>query len=563
MVQHYGIADILARVLAGRQVDLEEVESFLEPKLRDLMPDPSVMQDMEKAAERLAQAVVAREKVAIFGDYDVDGACSTALLADYLRQAQVPYITYIPDRLTEGYGPNSEAVRNLAGQGAKLLVMVDCGTSGHEPVSEARRLGLDVVILDHHQAPVELPDANALVNPNRQDDLSGLGYLCAAGVVFVFLVALNRNLRQKGFWQAGHEPNLMGALDLVALATVADVVPLKGLNRAFVRQGLSVMRSRSRPGLAALADAAGLKDAPEAWHLGYLIGPRINAGGRIGDAGLGTRLLLTEEPENAGRLAGELDILNRERQQIEQLAVEEAMASSEHYLQQHPQTTLLLNYAPEWHAGIVGLVAARVKERFRLPSFAFTLSGEEQVTGSGRSVAGYDIGAAVRASVDAGIAIKGGGHAMAAGVTVPLARLEEFRAFIAGYLSTHGSDDGQGEALEVDAILTAGGATPELLKLVQKAGPFGSSQPEPVFAFTNHRLVEAREVGSSGHIRIKLRSGDGTTIGGIVFRAAGQPLGIALQKNIGELVHAAGTLSIDRWGGNEKADLRLIDIARP
>lgn len=563
VAQKYGLAEILARVLAGRDVGLDEVESFLEPRLRDLMPDPFVLRDMEKAVERLAASVEKREKVAIFGDYDVDGACSAALLADFFRQCGVPYIVHIPDRLTEGYGPNIEAIRRLKEQGAEMLVTVDCGTSGHEPIAEAKRLGLDTVVLDHHQAEEKLPQALALVNPNRQDDLSGLGYLCAAGVVFLFLVALHRALRQRRFWGGGDPPDLMAGLDLVALATVADVVPLKGLNRAFVRQGLAVISKRRRPGLAALADAAGLRDRPEAWHLGYLIGPRINAGGRVGDSGLGVRLLLAEEAESAGRLAGKLDLLNRERQQIEQTAVEEAKAETELFLERNPQAIFVQSYSPQWHAGVIGLVAARLKERFRLPSFAFTQTGDDIVTGSGRSVAGFDIGTAVRTAVEAGVAMKGGGHAMAAGVTVALSRLDEFRDFLIRYFSEHGKKDGLENVLAIDASLTAGGATPELMKLINRAGPFGSGQPEPVFAFANHRLVEAREVGSAGHIRIKLRAGDGSIVGGIAFRAAGQPLGIALQQSVGEVIHAAGTLALDRWGGTEKADLRLLDIAKP
>lgn len=563
ITQTYGVADILARVLAGRGVGIDEVESFLEPRLRDLMPDPFTLQGMEQATERLVQAIERRETVAIFGDYDVDGACSAALLAEFLGRCGVPYLIHIPDRLTEGYGPNVDAIRELHAKGAKLLVMVDCGTTGHEPIAEAGRLGLDVVVLDHHLAPEELPQALALVNPNRHDDLSGLGYLCAAGIVFLTLVALHRALRQRSFWNGGTAPDLMACLDLVALATVADVVPLKGLNRAFVRQGLVVMRSRGRAGLVALIDAAGLKDSPEAWHLGYLIGPRINAGGRIGDSALGSRLLLTEDVGHAARLAEELERLNRERQQIEQLAVEEALSEAGQHLSGNPQSILLQTFSPDWHAGIVGLIAARLKERFRRPAFAFTASGDNLATGSGRSVSGIDIGSAVRAAVEAGIAVKGGGHGMAAGATVSLDKLQAFQEFLARHLDMSGKRPELEDILEVDATVTAGGARPELLKTLAKAGPFGAGQPEPVFAFPNHRLVEAREVGTGGHIRIRLRAGDGATIGGIAFRAAAQPLGDALQKSIGEQIHAAGTLAIDRWGGTEKVDLRLTDIAKP
>lgn len=563
IAQTHGVPDILARVLAGRGVGIHETEGFLNPRLRDLMPDPHELTGMEAAANRLADAVMRAEKVAIFGDYDVDGACSAALLAEYLRACGVTYAIHIPDRITEGYGPNIDAIRGLKEQGADILVTVDCGTASIEPLAEAKRLGLDPVVLDHHQAPEHLPDALAIVNPNRQDDLSGLGHLCAAGVVFLFLVALNRTLRTRGFFQNRPEPDLMGSLDLVALATVADVVPLTGLNRAFVRQGLAIMRSRRRIGLAALLDTAGLAGAPEAWHLGYLVGPRINAGGRIGDAALGSRLLLTEDPVHAGRIAGELDRLNRERQAIEVVAVQEAEAQALLALEKSPDQPVLVTSSAEWHPGIVGLVSARTKERFRRPAFAFTLNPDGTATGSGRSVPGVDLGQAVRAAVEAGIAIKGGGHTMAAGVTIMAADMARFLGFITDRLSEPVSITRLNDQFPIDATLTAAGAQPALVTALERAGPFGSGQPEPVFVFPQHRVVEAREVGSGGHMRVKLRGGDGSFIGGIAFRAAGQPLGIALSQAIGSPLHIAGTLSIDRWGGQEKAELRIMDAARP
>lgn len=563
IAQTHGVPDILARVLAGRGVGIHETEGFLNPRLRDLMPDPHELTGMEAAANRLADAVMRAQKVAIFGDYDVDGACSAALLAEYLRACGVTYAIHIPDRITEGYGPNIDAIRGLKEQGADILVTVDCGTASIEPLAEAKRLGLDPVVLDHHQAPEHLPDALAIVNPNRQDDLSGLGHLCAAGVVFLFLVALNRTLRTRGFFQNRPEPDLMGSLDLVALATVADVVPLTGLNRAFVRQGLAIMRSRRRIGLAALLDTAGLAGAPEAWHLGYLVGPRINAGGRIGDAALGSRLLLTEDPVHAGRIAGELDRLNRERQAIEVVAVQEAEAQALLALEKSPDQPVLVTSSAEWHPGIVGLVSARTKERFRRPAFAFTLNPDGTATGSGRSVPGVDLGQAVRAAVEAGIAIKGGGHTMAAGVTIMAADMARFLGFITDRLSEPVSITRLNDQFPIDATLTAAGAQPALVTALERAGPFGSGQPEPVFVFPQHRVVEAREVGSGGHMRVKLRGGDGSFIGGIAFRAAGQPLGIALSQAIGSPLHIAGTLSIDRWGGQEKAELRIMDAARP
>jgi single-stranded-DNA-specific exonuclease len=563
IAQIHGLPDVLSRVLAGRGVGIHDTEGFLNPRLRDLMPDPHRLTDMEAAASRLADAVMGNEKVAIFGDYDVDGACSAALLAEYLRACGLDYAIHIPDRITEGYGPNVDAIRALKEQGADILVTVDCGTASIEPLAEAKRLGLDPIVLDHHQAPEQLPEALAIVNPNRQDDLSGLGHLCAAGVVFLSLVALNRTLRSRGFFQGRAEPDLMGSLDLVALATVADVVPLIGLNRAFVRQGLAIMKSRRRVGLAALLDTAGLAGAPESWHLGYLVGPRINAGGRIGDAALGSRLLLTEDPVQAGKLATELDRLNRERQAIEVIAVAEAEAQAMMALERMPDLPVLVTASAEWHPGVVGLISARTKERFRRPAFAFTLNQNGTATGSGRSVPGVDLGYAVRAAVEAGLAIKGGGHTMAAGVTIQAVDLERFLAFVTEKLTEPVSTMRLGDNFAVDATLTAAGAQPAVVTALERAGPFGQGQPEPVFVFPQHRLIEAREVGSGGHMRVKLRGGDGSFIGGIAFRAAGQPLGNALSQAIGNPLHVAGTLSIDRWGGNEKVEVRIMDAARP
>jgi single-stranded-DNA-specific exonuclease len=473
MTQGYGLPDLLARVLAGRGVRPAEAQAYLAPRLRDLMPDPSVLVAMEAAVERLAHAVRTREPVAIFGDYDVDGAASAALLAEYLRALDVPVRIHIPDRITEGYGPNVAAVTALTAEGARLLVCVDCGTAGHEPLAAAAGLGLDVIVLDHHGAPEELPTARAVVNPNRLDDLSGLGHLCAAGVVFMTLVALARRLRGQGAFGSGEGPRLTDSLDLVALATVADVVPLVGLNRAFVVQGLAVMRNRGRPGLAALLDAAGLSEPPEAWHLGFLLGPRINAGGRIGDAGLGARLLTTSDAIEARGIAAELDRLNRERQAIEAVAVAEAEAEMDRRLTLDPDRPVLVAASPEWHPGIVGLIAARLKERFGRPAFAFAVKPDGSAVGSGRSVAGADLGAAVRAAVEDGLALKGGGHAMAAGVTLAAGRIEAFGAGLDRALTESVARARAAEALLVDGTVSAGGATAELVRLIQRAGPFG------------------------------------------------------------------------------------------
>lgn len=561
IVQQHGLPDALSRVLAGRGVGCDDCLAYLEPTIRALMPDPLALADMEPAAARLAHAAERGETVAIFGDYDVDGACSAALLAQFLNVCGAPNMIHIPDRIFEGYGPNSDAIRALRQRGASLLVTVDCGVTSHGPLADAAAVGLDVVVLDHHQAPVDLPKAHAIVNPNRQDDLSGLGHLCAAGVTFMALVATNRILRERGFWTASRPaPDLMAMVDLVALATVADVVPLKGLNRAFVLRGLDIMHQRGRPGLRALFDAARASGPPRAQALGFLIGPRINAGGRIGDAGLGARLLLESDDVEADRIAAELDRLNRERQEIEAVAVAEAYAEALAALGEADEASVIVTAAEGWHPGVVGLVAARLKERFGRPAVAISL-GETTGTGSARSVPGADLGAAVRAAVDAGVLIKGGGHAMAAGLTIERTRLGDLRAFLEARLAVAVTQARRDNALLIDAALTAGGARPELVNEIERAGPFGSGSPEPVFAFPDHIVADAAIVGGA-HVRVSLESRDRSRLSAIAFRCADQPLGKALLGARGEALHVAGNLSLDRWGGAEKTSLRIMDVAR-
>jgi single-stranded-DNA-specific exonuclease len=559
MTQAYGLPDILSRVLAGRGVRSQEAQGYLAPKLRDLMPDPTVLQDMDKAATRLAEAALQAERVAIFGDYDVDGACSAAALALFLRGQGANARIHIPDRLIEGYGPNVDAIRTLRDEGASLLVCVDCGTASHEPLAEARRLGMDVVVLDHHQAPEVLPEVTALVNPNRQDDLSGLGHLCAAGVVFMTLVAANRILRQAGRENA----DLLGMLDLVALATVADVVPIQGLNRAFVAQGLKVMRSRGRPGLAALFDLVRLDRPPEAWHLGFLIGPRINAGGRIGDAALGARLLTTEDSAEARAIAERLDTLNRDRQAVEQAMLAEAEAQALAAVGMEEEASpVIVTADPRWHPGVVGLVAARLKERFRRPAFAIAIGENGQAVGSGRSVAGVDLGRAVREAVDAGLLIKGGGHRMAAGITLDPTKISDFNAFLDQRLGEAVLAARAGDTLKIDAAMTPASATTSLMERIAAAGPFGQGNPEPIFAFPAVRLTDLKEVGQ-GHLKLRLLGSDGARLSAVAFRSAESPLGIALQKLRGQVLHVCGSLAVDHWGGRESVELRLQDAAVP
>ena len=561
IVQLHGHADLLARVLAGRGVSPDDCETFLNPTIRALMPDPNTLVGMEALAARLAQSITRGEKVAIFGDYDVDGACSSALLGDFLSACGTPFIIHIPDRIFEGYGPNVEAIKKLSQEGAKLLVTVDCGTTSFEPIVEATKLGLDTLVIDHHQAPEILPDAFAIVNPNRQDDLSGLGHLCAAGVVYLVIIAVNRLLRDAGFFNADRPaPDLLAELDLVALATIADVVPLKGLNRAYVSKGLAVMRGRGRVGLRCLFDVARADGPPKPYHLGFLIGPRINAGGRIGDAAMGAKLLMMQDEEEAQRIATELDRLNGERQSIEVQTVAEAEAEA--LAAGLDDTGACVVTAGEgWHPGVVGLVAARLKEKFRKPAFAIALNGKLG-TGSARSIPGVDLGRVVRAAVEDGLLVKGGGHAMAAGLTIEKDRLVDFRAYLEARLAEIVELARAQDALSIDAALTAAGATPELVRMLEAAGPYGSGNPEPVFVLPDHRIAKVIPVGTN-HLKIRAVAGDGAGIDVMAFRAAESPLGAALKAREGQSAHLAGTLSLDSWGGRERVQMRLLDMAVP
>jgi single-stranded-DNA-specific exonuclease len=560
MTQRHNIPELLARVLAGRGVEVDDVEGYLDPTVRRLMPDPHTVTAMEQAATRIADAVLKCERVAIFGDYDVDGATASALLARYLQVGGLEPLVHIPDRIFEGYGPNVEAIRSLAERGATLLVTVDCGTGSIEPLAEAKRLGMDVVVIDHHQADEKLPDA-IVVNPNRLDDLSGLGHLAAVGLVFMTVVAINRVLRARGFWTpARTEPDLLSYLDIVALGTVADVVPLKGLNRAFVSKGLLALRRRENVGLTALMDVARLSGPPEPFHLGFLLGPRINAGGRIGRADLGAQLLRTDDVTEAGRIAAELDRLNIERRAMEITMLEEAHAEAQAALGIEEKGAVVVTAAPNWHPGVVGLLAARLKERFNRPAFAIALDQGGNGTGSGRSIPGVDLGKTVRRAVTDGLLLKGGGHAMAAGVTVRRDAISAFRAFLESELGDAVAAARADQSLLIDGAVSAAGANPALVETLAKAGPFGAGNPEPVVALPNHVVAYADPVGEA-HVRVRLRSGDGSMIGAIAFRAKDQPLGQALLKSRGQAVHAAGTLSIDRWNGAERVQLRLIDVA--
>lgn len=556
--QTHGIDEIIARVMAARGVGADEAAGFLDPTIKALMPDPSVITGLNAAAERIARAVSDGERVAIFGDYDVDGAASSALLSRYLAHFGLSADIYIPDRIFEGYGPNPAAMAKLA-ESADLIVTVDCGTNSAAAFETVAGSGTDIVVLDHHQVGGPLPDVVSVVNPNRDDDMSGLTYLCAAGVVFMTLVDVSRQLRGAGRRDL---PDLMALLDLVALATVCDVVPLVGLNRAFVVKGLAVARRQTNAGLAALASVARIGEPLAPFHFGFVLGPRINAGGRIGDAALGARLLTTDNEDGARALAGELDALNAQRQAIEAQMVEEARAEAERELQSANPPSVIVTASHHWHPGIAGLIASRLKEALRKPAFAIAFDANGVGTGSGRSIAGFDMGRMVRAAVDAGILEKGGGHAMAAGLTVRTEMLGDLRAFFEDRAGEAVGRLIENDALEIDGALSASGVTVALIDKLAKAGPFGAGHTEPVFALPRHQIAHVKPVGT-GHLKLGLRGMGPGTLDAIAFRVRDEPLGKMLSENAGRSLHLAGTISINHWNGRQIPQLRVIDAALP
>ncbi|WP_113131814.1 single-stranded-DNA-specific exonuclease RecJ [Hyphomicrobiales bacterium] len=558
--QVHGYSDLLGRVLAGRGVVLDDAASFLDPTLRSLMPDPDTLTDCRKAADRLAVAIKRREKVVVFGDYDVDGAASSALMTRFLRHFGIDAEIYIPDRIFEGYGPNPVAIEQLIDNGAELIVTVDCGSTSHESLAVAAKRGIDVVVIDHHQVGSALPACHALVNPNREDDLSGQGHLCAAGVVYLVLVNTLRVLRNAGDGRVASF-DLLAQLDLVALATVCDVVPLKGLNRAYVVKGLIAARHMGNVGLAALLRKAAIGGPVTPYHLGFLVGPRINAGGRIGDAALGSRLLAMDDAGAAEKIAAQLDELNRERQAMEAAMLAEAEAEVLAEYGTGEGASVIVTARENWHPGIVGLLAARIKEKFRRPTFAIAFDPNGRGTGSGRSINGFDMGKMVRAAVDGGLLVKGGGHAMAAGLTVERAKLGKLRQFFEERAEAAVRDLVAIQTLKVDGALAASGATLDLIDLLEQAGPYGSAHPQPVFAFPQHRLRDSRQVGAN-HIKVTLEGQDGSRLDGIAFRATETPLGDFLLASRGTSIHVAGSVSADLWQGQRRVQLRVTDAAR-
>ncbi|WP_152466837.1 single-stranded-DNA-specific exonuclease RecJ [Sulfitobacter sp. THAF37] len=550
LVQRTGLPQAVCQVLARRGVAPEEAAGFLAPALRDLLPDPRSLQDMEKAAARFLAAVGQRQRIAIFADYDVDGGSSAALLLTWLRQMGHGATLYVPDRIDEGYGPNDEAMAALAAA-HDLIVCVDCGTLSHGPVAAAA--GADVVILDHHLGGETLPDALAVVNPNRQDEDGTLAHLCAAAVVFLMLVEVGRQLRDTG--RKG--PDLMAMLDLVALATVADVAPLIGVNRAFVRQGLKVMARRDRVGLAALVDVARMDTAPTAYHLGFLLGPRINAGGRIGQADLGARLLASDDPHEVAALAERLETLNTERRDVEAAVRAAALAQAEARGFDAP---LVWASGPGWHPGVVGIVASRLKEASNRPSIVIGI--EDGIgKGSGRSVSGIDLGAPIQRLAAEGLLIKGGGHKMAAGLTVAEDKLDLAMTRLGELLAKQGAHLAGPSDLTVSGLLMPGAASVELAEQIEEAGPFGAAAPAPRYVFADMQIHFAKRVGES-HLKITFGDGIGARMDAICFGAYDTPLGAALEAHGGARFHLSGRLDINSWRGRQTVQLRLEDAAR-
>lgn len=558
--QQLDLPDSLGRILAARGVDISEVEAFLDPKLRDLLPDPSHLLDMDGAVGRIVTAITAGERIGVFADYDVDGACSGALLTKFFSAIGRDITVYVPDRIAEGYGPNTPALLKLKEAGVSLVITVDCGTTAFSPLAEAAEAGLDIVVIDHHVAEPQLPEAVAVVNPNRLDETSPVGQLCAAGVTFMLIVAINRALRDAFWYGEGHnEPDLMAWLDLVALATVADVVPLTGVNRALVRQGLAVMARRGNPGITALADIAKLDEKPEAWHLGFMLGPRVNAGGRVGEAGLGVQLLTATDADAAVGIAMRLDQYNTERREVESAVLDAAMEQAER--QATDDAPLILVAANGWHPGVIGIVAGRIKEAFNRPACVVAIENGLG-KGSGRSVRGVDLGPAVIAAHQAGILVNGGGHAMAAGFSVAEDKIPEFRTFLADHISRQLAGERLAPDIGIDGAISPEGATVELIEMLDAAGPFGAGNPRPRFVLPSVSPVNARIVGTD-HVSCFLAPPEGgTRLKSIAFRTAGTPAGEALLNARGGVLHVAGHLNIDTWQGNRKPQFVIEDVAR-
>nr|QIM10759.1 single-stranded-DNA-specific exonuclease RecJ [uncultured Alphaproteobacteria bacterium] len=557
--QKYNLPFLIAKILVGRHVEIDDIPDFIIPKLQNLMPDPYVLKDMEKAAQRIAEAVVAKQKIAVIGDYDVDGATSSSVLRLFLEKVGLDPMVHIPER-DEGYGPSVKAVDEFVARGAELLITVDCGTTAFDVFDHAAAVGLPVIVLDHHEAEVRLPNVFALVNPKRLDESDNypyLKYLAAVGVVFLTVVAVNRCLRKQGFYVGGNEPDLKQWLDLVALGTVCDVVPLLGLNRAFVRTGLAVMAQRQNIGLKALIDKSAINEAPTSYHLGYVLGPRINAGGRVGDSSLGNRLLCSKDAFQAAALAEELDGFNVQRKEIEAYVLLQAMETLEGTPQSYPMAFV---YGHDWHQGVIGIVAGKLKERYNLPAFVMSVEADE-VKGSARSIPGLDLGALIMAAKEKGILTKGGGHLMAAGFSLTEDRIEDFRVFAGEYIQRSLKDETLTPVLDVDGCIDVSAATPDFITRLESLEPYGAGNPEPKLMLSD-ALITRTDIVGSGHVRCFLGSLNGGSLKSMAFRCADGEMGKALLNGTGKTFNLVGVLRRDNWQGRNQAQFIIEDAMR-
>ena len=560
VVQRYSLPAVIAKILIARGIEPENIPNFLDPKLQTLMPDPYCLKDMEKAVLRISQAVTENQKIAIIGDYDVDGATSSSLLKLFLEELGCQTVIHIPER-EEGYGPSIGAVDKFIAQDCRLLITVDCGTTAFEVFDYAKSKEIDVIVLDHHEAETKLPDVCALVNPKRLDESEDcpdyLRYLAAVGVVFLTIVGINRHLRKIGFYQSHEEPDLTKWLDLVALGTVCDVVPLVGLNRAFVRQGLKVMSQRRNCGLKALIDKASVTEMPSTYHLGYVIGPRINAGGRVGDSLLGNELLCCKDDIKAEVLATRMNEFNDQRKEIEAYVLLSAMETLEGTPQKYPMAFV---YGTDWHQGVIGIVAGKLKERYALPSIVMSVENDE-VKGSARSVSGLDIGALIVAAKEKGLLTKGGGHVMAAGFSLKEENIEQFREFAGEYIIKALGQDSLSPVIEIDGVLDLAAVNPDMAEKIEVLEPFGAGNIEPKFRINNVRMAKTEIVGS-GHVRCFLSSKTGGNVKAVAFRAADNEMGKALLNNNGETFHVVGVMRRDNWQGRNQVQFIIEDAMR-
>lgn len=557
--QRHSLPLLVSKIISTKDIPLEEVSLYLDPKLQSLMPDPSVLKDMDRVSFRIAKAIVEKQKVGIIGDYDVDGATSSALMRLFLESFGLEVIVHIPER-EEGYGPSKLAFDKFLANGISLAITTDCGTSAFEPLSYAKSQGVEVIVLDHHEAEVALPESYAVVNPQRLDsseEAQKLRKLAAVGVVFMTVVAINRELRNQGFYKNMKEPNLMQYLDLVAFGTVCDVVPLQGLNRAFVHQGLKVISQRTNLGLKTLIDKADIKEKPTAYHLGYILGPRVNAGGRVGESSKASALLASNNLVIAEKLADDLNESNKQRKEIEDYVLINAIEQLEARPQKYP---IAFVYANDWHQGVIGIVAGRLKERYGVPAFVMSIEGVD-VKGSSRSIEGVDLGSMIIAAKEKGILSQGGGHVMAAGFSLNEDKLEEFRTFVGEAVRKKLGDEEIVPVVEYDGVLDVLGANVELIDSMTMLEPYGAGNPEPKLVLKDCRVAKSFIVGS-GHVKCFLTSTKGGSLNAMAFRAADSDMGISLLQEKGEVISVVGTLRRDNWQGKNSVQFFIEDVMK-